>query len=160
VTPDLTGQEQFALSDLALFETLILEAPVAFAFYDTDLRYRRINRMLADMNALSMEAHIGRRPSEILPDPLGPAIEARLIQVLETGAVVSDDDITAPSPITGRLAYYESQWDPARPGEGSIIGIAVLVSDVTERRYAERALLSSNERTVRLQQATQRWPAP
>ena len=60
------------------FETLILEAPVAFAFYDTDLRYRRINRMLADINALPMEAHIGRRPSEILPDPLGAAIEARL----------------------------------------------------------------------------------
>ena len=109
MTPDLTGHERFALSDVALFETLILEAPVAFAFYDTDLRYRRINRMLADINALPMEAHIGWRPTEVLPDPIGAAIEARLTEVLATGAVVSDDDFTAISPATGELGHYESK---------------------------------------------------
>ena len=41
-------------SDTALLETLVLEAPVAFAFYDTDFRYRRINRLLADINGLPM----------------------------------------------------------------------------------------------------------
>jgi serine phosphatase RsbU (regulator of sigma subunit) len=154
VTPDLTGHERLALSDVALFETLILEAPVAFAFYDTDLRYRRINRLLADINALSMEAHIGRRPTEILPDPIGRAVEARLLEVLETGAVVSDDDFTAASPLTGELGHYESKWYPARAADGSIIGVAVLISDVTERHRSDEALLRSNERTVRLQQAT------
>jgi len=154
VTPDLTGQARFELSDLALFETLILEAPVAFAFYDTDMRYRRINRMLADINALPMEDHVGRLPSEVLPEPLGAAIEARLAQVLDTGAVVSDDDFTAISPATGELGHYESQWYPARAGDGSIIGVAVLITDVTERRRSEEALLRSNDRTVRLQQAT------
>jgi PAS domain S-box-containing protein len=154
VTPDLTGAERLELSDVALFETLILEAPVAFAFYDTDMRYRRLNRMLADINALSMEAHIGMLPSEVLPDPLGTAIEARLAQVLDTGAIVSDDDFTARSPLTGELAHYESQWYPARAGDGSIIGVAVLISDVTERRRSEQALQRSNERIVRLQQAT------
>jgi serine phosphatase RsbU (regulator of sigma subunit) len=154
VTSDLTGQERFALSDLALFETLILEAPVAFAFYDTDLRYRRINRMLADINALPMEAHIGWRPTEVLPDPIGAAIEARLTEVLATGAVVSDDDFTATAPSTGELGHYESKWYPARAADGSIIGVAVLISDVTERRRSEAALLRSNDRTVRLQQAT------
>jgi serine phosphatase RsbU (regulator of sigma subunit) len=154
VTPDLTSGERLELSDVALFETLILEAPVAFAFYGTDLRYRRINRMLADINALPMEAHIGRLPSEVLPDPLGPAIEARLTQVLETGEVVSDDDFTARSPVTGELGHYESQWYPARAADGSTIGVAVLISDVTERHRSEQALLRAQDRTVRLQQAT------
>jgi PAS domain S-box-containing protein len=154
VTPDLTGHERFALSDVALFETLILEAPVAFAFYDTDLRYRRINRMLADINAMSMESHIGRRPSEVLPHPIGAAIEARVVQVLDTGAVVADDDFTALSPVTGELAHYESKWYPARASDGRIIGVAVLISDVTERRRSDEALLRSNNRTVRLQQGT------
>jgi PAS domain S-box-containing protein len=154
VTADLTGGERLERSDVALFETLILEAPVAFAFYGTDMRYRRINRMLADINGLSMEAHIGRLPSELLPDPLGRAIEARLAQVLDTGAVVSDDDFTATSRVTGELGFYESQWFPARSVDGSIIGVAVLISDVTDRRRSEEALLRSNERTVRLQQAT------
>ena len=84
-------------SDTALLETLILQAPVAFAFYGPDLRYRRINRMLADINGLPMADHIGRRPAELLGD-LGVAVEERLQQVLRTGEVVSDDDFNAAVP--------------------------------------------------------------
>jgi serine phosphatase RsbU (regulator of sigma subunit) len=157
VTSDINGvngRDRMASSDSALLETLVLEAPVAFAFYDTDLRYRRINRMLADINAVPMHAHIGHRPSEILPDPLGHAIETRLHEVLSSGEVISDDDFTALSPTTGELCHYESQWYPARADDGTVIGVAVLVSDVTDRRRAEAALRRSNDRTARLQLAT------
>jgi PAS domain S-box-containing protein len=154
VTPDRKGWERLASSDSALLETLVLEAPVAFAFYDNDLRYQRINRMLADINALPMEAHLGRRPSELLPDPLGAAIEDRLNEVLRSGAALADDDFTALSPLTGELRHYQSQWFPARAEDGAVLGVAVLVSDVTDRRRAEEALRRSNQRTVRLQQAT------
>jgi PAS domain S-box-containing protein len=140
-------------SDTALLETLILQAPVAFAFYGPDLRYRRINRMLADINGLPMADHIGRRPAELLGD-LGVAIEERLRQVLRTGEVVSDDDFNALSPVTGELRHYQSQWFPARDADGAVFGIAVLVSDVTDRRRAEVALRRSVERTELLQQAT------
>lgn len=141
-------------SDTALLETLVLEAPVAFAFYDTDLRYRRINRLLADVNGLPMADHIGRRPSELLPDGLGEAVEARLREVLVTGQVVADDNFTAPSPVTGELRFYESKWFPGRGPDGDVIGVAVLVSDVTERRHSEDALRRATERTARLQVAT------
>ncbi len=141
-------------SDSALLETLVLEAPVAFAFYDTDLRYRRINRMLADVNGLAMADHIGRRPSEVLDGELGLAVEARLREVLETGRVVEDDDFTALSPVTGELRFYESKWFPAPGPQGDVIGVAVLVSDVTDRRRNEDALRRSTERTARLQRAT------
>ena len=65
-TPDPISSSELSSSDTALLETLILQAPVAFAFYGPDLRYRRINRMLADINGLPMEDHIGRRPAELL----------------------------------------------------------------------------------------------
>jgi PAS domain S-box-containing protein len=97
------------LSDSALLETLVLQAPVAFAFYDTDLRYRRINRMLADINGLPMEDHIGRRPSEVLPEPLGTAVEDRLRLVLESGEVVIDLDFEGSAPSTRQPGNYESQ---------------------------------------------------
>lgn len=141
-------------SDTALLETLVLEAPVAFAFYDTDLRYRRINRLLADVNGLPMADHIGRRPSELLPGGLGEAVEARLREVLTTGQVVADDNFTAPSPSTGELRFYESKWFPGRGASGDVIGVAVLVSDVTDRRRNEDALRRAIERTARLQVAT------
>ena len=50
-------------ADTALLETLVLQAPVAFAFYGTDLRYRRINRMLAEINGLPMADHVGQLPA-------------------------------------------------------------------------------------------------
>jgi PAS domain S-box-containing protein len=146
-----TGLES---SDTALLETLVLEAPVAFAFYDTQLRYRRINRLLADINGIPMADHIGRRPVELLPDGLGEAVEARLREVLTSGEVVADDDFTAPAPGTGELRYYESKWYPGRAADGQVIGVAVLVSDVTDRRRSEDALRRAIARTARLQFAT------
>jgi PAS domain S-box-containing protein len=146
--------DRFDPSDSALLETLLLEAPVAFAFYDTDLRYRRINRLLAEINGLPMEAHIGRRPSDVLPAELGAAVEVLLGQVLETAQVITDDDFTAVSPATGEVRHFQSQWFPARDGKGSVIGVAVLVSDVTARRLSEDALRRSQDRTVKLQRAT------
>ena len=105
-------------SDSALLETLVLEAPVAFAFYDTQLRYRRINRMLAEINGISMETHIGRRPTDVLPRELGVAVEDMLRRVLKTGQPIADDDFTALSPSTGELCHYQSQWFPARADDG------------------------------------------
>jgi PAS domain S-box-containing protein len=142
------------LTDSVLLETLVLEAPVAFVLYDTDLRYRRINRMLAEINGLPMTEHIGRRPSEILPVGLGAAVEARLREVLRTGLVVVDDDFTALSPRTGETCHYQSQWFPARDPGGTVIGVAVLVTDVTDRWLNEAALRASQSRTLELQHAT------
>jgi PAS domain S-box-containing protein len=146
-------ERALASADTALLETLILQAPVAFAFYGPDLRYRRINRMLADINGLPMADHIGRLPSDLLGD-LGVKIEQRLREVLDTGETVVDEHFSADSPLTGRRHYYESQWFPARSAEGVVIGIAVLISDVTERRRADAALRRSVERTEQLQRAT------
>ena len=150
----MTPPDQFEQSDSALLETLVLEAPVAFAFYDTDLRYRRINRMLADINGVPMGDHIGQRPTDVLPAALGAAVEMILTEVLRTHKVIADDDFTAVSPVTGELCHYQSQWFPARDEAGAVIGVAVLVTDVTARRRSEDALRRSQDRTVRLQQAT------
>lgn len=152
--PDLGAGHDLVSSDTALLETLVLEAPVAFAFYDTQLRYRRINRMLADINGLPMDAHIGRRPTEVLPRELGAAVEDRLNEVIRTGQVIADQDFTALSPSTGDLRHYESQWFPASREDGTVIGVAVLVIDVTERRRNEDALRRSTAQTAKLQRAT------
>jgi PAS domain S-box-containing protein len=148
-----TPDSDLASSDSALLETLILQAPVAFAFYGPDLCYRRINRMLADINGLPMEDHLGRRPAELLGE-LGVAVEDRLRQVLDTGEVVSDDDINLVSPATGEMRHYQSQWFPARDADGTVLGVAVLVADITDRKRADAALRRSVERTESLQRAT------
>ena len=100
-------------ADTALLETLILQAPVAFAFYGPDMRYRRINRMLADINGLPMASHLGRRPSELLGE-LGVKVEARLREVFRT-AVSSPTTTSARRP-RPRASSGTTSRSGSRPG--------------------------------------------
>lgn len=144
----------WTIADRALLETLVLEAPVAFAFYDPDLRYRRINRLLAEINGLPIEAHLGRRPTEVLDRELGEAVEAMLGRVLAADEVFSDENFRTTDPISREVRHWQSQWFPAHGPDGAIAGVAVLILDVTERRRTEQALRRSQQRSERLQQAT------
>jgi PAS domain S-box-containing protein len=148
------GRVPFEPADSALLETLVREAPVAFVLYDTDLRYRRINRMLAEINGLPMEDHIGRRPTEVLPRQLGEFIEGQLAEVMRTGRTVIYEDDVAPSPRTGEMRHYRSQWFRANGPDGGVVGVAVLISDVTDRRRDEQRLRELQDRTAKLQRAT------
>src|SRR5262249_39658230 len=47
----------------ALLDALGSCAPVGLAFLDRELRFQRVNPVLAEMNGLSVEAHLGKRPS-------------------------------------------------------------------------------------------------
>jgi serine phosphatase RsbU (regulator of sigma subunit) len=150
----IPGDDLLGSADRALVHALVHEAPVALAFYDVTLRYQRVNRRLAEINRLPVEAHLGRRPTEVLDPALGAAVEATLRHVLRTGEVLTDPDFRTTDPRTGQPTYWQSQWFPAYGGTGQITGVAVLVVDVSERRRSEQALQASQQRTERLQQAT------
>jgi PAS domain S-box-containing protein len=149
------GRANALLSDEAMLEALIQEAPMPFAFYDDHLRYQRVNQALADINGTSIQEHLGRLPTEVLPADLGLAVEDMLRHVMAVGRPVADPDFTSVGP-DGVLRHWQSSWFPVRDTHGFVAGVAVLVTDVTERRRVEEALRRSQERTARLQQATAR----
>ena len=78
--PRVSGLEA---SDSALLDTLFREAPIGFAFFDTDLRFRRVNRTLARLHGIRDEDHLGRKPSEVWPTALATGAEAALRRVLD-----------------------------------------------------------------------------
>ncbi|RKS77577.1 PAS domain S-box-containing protein [Motilibacter peucedani] len=143
----------FDATDAALLDTLVREAPLGFALYDADLRYRRINRVLALANGLTVAEHLGRRPSEVLGD-LGEAVEAVLRRVLVDGASIHDDDFVGTS-ADGVQTRWQSQWFPVR-SRSEVVGVAVFVSDVTARRQTEDALRAAYRRGERLLAVTTR----
>jgi len=77
--PRMSGLD---VSDSALLATLLREAPIGFAFFGTDLRFRRINRSLARLHDRNGSDYLGLLPSQVWPDPLASQAETAIRHVL------------------------------------------------------------------------------
>ncbi len=73
------------VSDSALLGTLLREAPIGFAFFGPDLRFRRINQALAGLDGLDLDAHLGLLPSQVWPGTLATRVESAVRHVLAEG---------------------------------------------------------------------------
>jgi PAS domain S-box-containing protein len=94
-------------SDSALLATLLREAPIGFAFFGPDLRFRRINQTLARLDGLDLEAHLGLLPSEVWPGTLGSRVESAVRHVLAEGQPLYESN----QPV----GAADAAADPARP---------------------------------------------
>ncbi|MCP3163617.1 PAS domain S-box protein [Myxococcus qinghaiensis] len=122
---------------LALLTTLFDSAPVGLGFLDTRLRYVRVNERLADINGRSPAEHLGKNPHEVLGAG-GPPVELMLRHVLETGEPVVDQEVdTEAMNLPGPRRLLAGNCYPVRAPDGHVLGVGVLVEDVTLRKLAE-----------------------
>ena len=134
------ASEQASEAARSVLDTLIDQAPVGFAYFDSALRYVQVNRALCAINGLTEAEHLGKRVPDILPD-VGEELSAALERVLATGESLVDLEVTGTTPADPvrprhfQLSLYRIQL----PG-GGMIGVGATVVDVTERREAEVAL--------------------
>src|SRR5688572_1130076 len=70
--------------EAALMRMLLNKAPIGFAFFDRDFRYALVNAPLARINGRSIEEHIGKHVSEVVPDMSRETVSL-FEQILETG---------------------------------------------------------------------------
>ena len=128
---------------LALLDTLLGSAPIGFAFVDPELRFVRINQSLADMNGVPREQHLGRPVHDILPE-LAEDVEPRLRRVLKTGEPLLDQEVHGETRATpGLRRSWLSSYYPVRTPAGQVLGVGVVVVEITERKRVEEQLKSS-----------------
>ncbi len=94
----MSGGSGMDLSDSALLATLLREAPIGFAFFGADLRFRRVNQTLARWRGTDQAEHIGMLPSQVWPEQLASRAESAIRHVLAEDQPVfeSDQPITFP----------------------------------------------------------------
>ncbi len=134
----LPGTLNFA-GVLAIADTL----PVMIAYLNTKQRYQFLNRTLADWLEIPRKDILGRTMREVLGEEAyelrRPMVEAALKG--ERQWFRSDFN----HPARGRLAV-QSEYVPHVTADGTVLGVIIVVQDVTEQRAIEMALRESEAR--------------
>ena len=144
-----------ALESLAVVDAVFAAAPVGLAFMDARFHYVRVNEALAEINGLPAEEHLGRSLRDVLGDELARTIEPYHRHVLETGEPILDlavEGTTSASPDRRNwlVSYY-----PVRDAAEEVIGVGVVITDVTDREQARAAAEAANARLSVLAEASQ-----
>jgi PAS domain S-box-containing protein len=113
---------------------LFASAPVGLGVIDRELRYVRVNPALASFNGATVEAHLGRTVSEMLPEHI-PSLLQVCRRVLETG----EPSLEQEAAVRADQRHFLSHYFPVR-SSGEIVGVAAMVIDYTDRQRMTRGL--------------------
>src|SRR5689334_2884014 len=127
----------------SILETILATAPVGLGILDRELRFVRVNEALAVGNGVPRDRHLGRRIDEVWPT-IPPDLLRRLGELVEGGEPVVDDQTYSEQ--DGRPRHVLGSYYPVRDEDGAVLGIGVVVADITARHLAEEALRSSERR--------------
>lgn len=141
------------VASFALLDALVTDSPVGLGFWDTELRYRRLNERLAAMSGVPAQDHLGRSLPEML-GPLGERLEGCLREVLSSGEGVADVELsgaTAASPDVER--HWRLSFYPVDAANHAVLGVGATVVDVTVERQAaeQQRRLAERERREHVQ---------
>ncbi|MFE3323830.1 SpoIIE family protein phosphatase [Streptomyces sp. NPDC059176] len=141
----------------AVWDGLFARAPVGLAMFDTRLRFLWVNPALQAMNGAPEAAHLGRRPSEVLPHGNASVLEGVLRGVLTTGEPVLDFRHTTRTPVHAR---HECVWSCScvrlEDAAGHAIGVTAFIIDISEQQQAHLEAEANRHRLALLSEAAVR----
>src|ERR1700733_6385484 len=125
---------------IAMLRRSMDEAPIGFALFSDEMRYRVVNKSLAQMNGIPAEDHIGRTVEEVVPHRASQLREAYR-QVAETRKpLLNWEPSTETTGEPRQLRYCSERWYPLFTAEGRLYGVYYTVTDVTAHKRAVEEL--------------------
>lgn len=124
-----------------ILDALLARAPVGLAFVDRNLRHLRTNMALAALYDVPPTTLVGRRVQDVAPD-LWTTLEPLYRRALEGDVIFRTPVCRHP---TGEGGTPQHWWLSLYPVilDQEVVGVGILVSDITAQTEAERALFES-----------------
>jgi PAS domain S-box-containing protein len=126
--------------DEALFGSTM---PTRIFYLDTDRRYRAVNEAFSAWFGLPTHRIVGLHVQELVGDTAWSIIRPWLDRAYAGEAVDYETEIPYRH---GGTRWIHAVYTPDRNQDGTVVGVAVLVSDITKQKRAEQDLLVSEER--------------
>lgn len=139
----VSSLESLPAQRLAQLQAVYDGAPVGLAFIDREMRYLNLNRRLANMNGRPMEDHLGRTVAEVIPE-IYPSIDPYLRRAL-AGEAITGVELVLPPQGTNPARTILLSYEPALDEAGEVVGISVVLVDLTPIKHAEEARRTSEE---------------
>lgn len=137
--------EEQARKQAREIEAIYQSAPVGLAMLDTNLRFVRINHVLAKVNGLPVESHLGKTVPELFPE-IYPLVAPLYKQVAETGEAILNFELTSPAPAQPWLVrHWLVSMYPLKDERGQLLGINIGVQEITDRKRAEEEIRRNKE---------------
>jgi signal transduction histidine kinase len=126
---------------LAILDTVLDSSPVAFALYDRDLRFIRINRAFAELTGHAPIDHIGETLADLSPG-LARVLAPSLDLVLGADIPLRDVELSLDGLPNGNGArslsrHWLASFYPVRTASGAVLGVGALMLEVSERKNLE-----------------------
>jgi PAS domain S-box-containing protein len=126
-------------------DACLASAPVGFALYDENGRYRRVNASLAKLHGVDADAHVDRLPSEVVPG-LGADVERHVATVLAGRTAVMNVELSGDAAARGGVPkHWLVSVFPILTGDADQVRVGSVVTDLSAYKQLERQLLQSQK---------------
>ena len=125
------------------FRSVIDNSPSGIHVKDLEGRYTLVNRWFAERQSCSPEEMIGKMSNDFFPAEFAELYNAQSQEVLETGNVV-EREYTMPFPDGARRTTISTKF-PITSGDGRIVGVGSISTDITKQRKVEEQLRESQK---------------
>jgi signal transduction histidine kinase/CheY-like chemotaxis protein len=140
-TAELEQANRELSNHLAEIENLYSQLSLGVCFLDTELRYVRLNDRIAEFDGAPVSEHIGCRMADMLPPEVARILEPLFQRVADTAEPLIDYEIRAATYVQ---EAGERDWliscTPVKSGSGAVIGVQVIVQDISGRKRFEEEL--------------------
>ena len=117
---------------------------VGFGILDAQFHFLAVNDMLARINGLPADEHIGKTVRELLGD-IAEVVEPYIRNVFATGQAALNVELSLLLPGRTEANHLMKHYLPIKDGSGNVTQIGVVVTEIAEPRTLEKSLKSASE---------------